>query len=38
VALCRDNRLPVLVFNLNVPGNILRVVEGEPVGTQIGQA
>lgn len=37
VAMCRDNRLPVVVFNLNVPGNILRVVEGEPVGTLIAE-
>lgn len=37
VAMCRDNRLPVVVFNLNVPGNILRVVQGEPVGTLIAE-
>ena len=35
VAMCRDNNLPVVVFNLNVPGNIRRVVEGEPTGTII---
>ncbi len=35
VAMCRDNRLPVVVFNLNVAGNIRRVVEGEPTGTII---
>ncbi len=33
--MCRDNRLPVVVFNLNVPGNIMRVVLGEPVGTLV---
>ena len=32
----RHNRLPVVVFNLNVPGNIMRVVLGEPVGTLVG--
>ena len=37
VAMCRDNGLPVVVFNLTVPGNIVRVVEGEPTGTIIGQ-
>ncbi len=37
VAMCRDNGLPVVVFNLNVPGNILRVVEGEPAGTLIAE-
>jgi uridylate kinase len=35
IAMCRDNRLPVIVFNLNVPGNIMRVSMGEPVGTVI---
>ncbi len=35
VAMCRDNRLPIVVFNLNVPGNILRIAGGEPVGTVI---
>jgi len=28
-----DNKLPILVFNLNTPGNIRRVVMGEAVGT-----
>jgi len=36
VAMCRDNQLPMIVFNLNVPGNIMRVAMGEPVGTVIG--
>jgi uridylate kinase len=35
VAMCRDNQLPIVVFNLNVPGNILRMSKGEPVGTLI---
>ena len=35
VSMCRDNGLPVRVFNLNVPGNILRVAEGEAVGSLI---
>jgi uridylate kinase len=33
--LCRDNRLPIVVFNFNVPGNLLRVVQGEPIGTLV---
>ncbi|HOK06414.1 MAG TPA: UMP kinase [Syntrophales bacterium] len=33
VAICRENRLPVVVFNLMKKGNILRAVCGEPVGT-----
>ncbi len=34
-ALCRDNRLPIVVFNLTEAGNIRRVVCGEPVGTMV---
>jgi uridylate kinase len=35
IAMCRDNKLPILVFNLNTPGNIMRMASGEPVGTLI---
>jgi len=35
VAMCRDNKLPVVVFNLNTPGNIMRMSMGETVGTLI---
>ena len=35
IAMCRDNRLPILVFNLNTPGNIMRMATGEEVGTLI---
>jgi len=35
VAMCRDNRLPIIVFNLNTDGNIMRMSTGEPVGTLI---
>jgi uridylate kinase len=35
VAMCRDNRLPIMVFDLNVRGNIMRMAMGEPVGTLI---
>jgi len=35
VAMCRDNRLPILVFNLNKAGNIMRMSMGEAVGTLI---
>ncbi|HSH14425.1 MAG TPA: UMP kinase [Verrucomicrobiae bacterium] len=36
ISLCMDNRLPIIVFNLNVPGNIQRVVMGEKVGSRVG--
>src|SRR6478672_4125424 len=35
IAMCRDNKLPILVFNLNTPGNIMRMAQGEDVGTVI---
>ena len=35
VAMCRDNNLPIMVFNLNTPGNIMRMATGEPIGTVI---
>jgi uridylate kinase len=35
VAMCRDNQLPIIVFNLNVTGNIMRMSTGEPIGTLI---
>ena len=35
VAMCRDNRMPIVVFNLNVHGNIMRMAMGEPIGTLI---
>ena len=36
IAMCRDNRLPIIVFNLNTSGNIMRMAMGEAVGTRIG--
>jgi uridylate kinase len=35
VSLCRENNLPVVVFNLNTPGNIARLAGGESIGTLI---
>jgi uridylate kinase len=35
VSLCRDNEIPVVVFDLTVPGNIQRLVKGEAIGTRI---
>jgi len=35
ISLCRDNNLPILVFNMTRPGNIRRVVLGEPLGTLV---
>jgi uridylate kinase len=35
VAMCRDNSLPIAVFNSNIRGNIMRMALGEPIGTLI---
>ena len=35
ISLCREQGLPIHVFNLNTPGNIARVVCGERVGTVV---
>jgi uridylate kinase len=37
LALCRENRVPIVVFDSGVPGNIRRVAAGEPVGTWVGE-
>ncbi|MBX7218963.1 MAG: UMP kinase [Blastocatellia bacterium] len=36
IALCKDNQMPIVVFNLLIPGNIYRVVTGEAIGTFVG--
>jgi uridylate kinase len=36
IALCKDNDIPILVFNLSVPGNIRRALMGEQIGTYVG--
>lgn len=36
ITLAKENHLPILVFNMQKPGNILRAVKGEKVGTLVG--
>ncbi|KAK1548349.1 hypothetical protein Q3G72_009188 [Acer saccharum] len=38
ISLCRDNNLPIMVFNLTEKGNIERAVCGEPIGTVVGES
>jgi len=33
--LCKENKLPIIVFNMDKPGTLLKVVEGEKVGTRV---
>ncbi|MGH8180104.1 MAG: UMP kinase [Steroidobacteraceae bacterium] len=35
IVMCRDNRLPLRVFNLNNPGDLTRIVRGADVGTMV---
>jgi uridylate kinase len=35
ISLCMDNKLPIVVFNLRTPGNVRRVIMGDPVGTTV---
>ena len=35
VAMCRDNHMPITVFDLKIHGNIMRVAMGDPIGTVI---
>ncbi|MGO9851130.1 MAG: UMP kinase [Steroidobacteraceae bacterium] len=35
IVMCRDNHLPLRVFNLNNPGDLIRIVRGEDVGTAV---
>ena len=37
LALCRENALPIVVFDSGVPGNIQRVASGERIGTAVGE-
>ena len=34
-ALCQDNKMPIYVYDANTPGNLLKVLNGEPIGTLI---
>jgi uridylate kinase len=36
ISMCRDNNLPIVVFNLEQRGNIRRVICGESIGTKVG--
>jgi uridylate kinase len=37
ITMCRENHLPILVFNMNTPGNLKRLVLGEAVGTLVSE-
>ena len=33
--LCQENQLPIIVFDMDVPGNLMKVIEGQKIGTLI---
>jgi uridylate kinase len=35
IALCRDDRMPMRIYDMTVPGNLMRILRGEPVGTLV---
>jgi len=35
ISLCKDNDLPIVIFNLNERGNIRRVILGEKIGSMV---
>ncbi|MFY0608851.1 MAG: UMP kinase [Candidatus Atelocyanobacterium thalassa] len=36
ISLCKENNIPIIVFNLSISGNIVRAIKGETVGTVVG--
>ena len=35
IALCRDDRMPMRIYDMTVAGNLMRIVNGEPIGTLV---
>ncbi|MCW8849948.1 MAG: UMP kinase [Melioribacteraceae bacterium] len=35
ISLCQENKLPIIVFNMNKEGNLLKIVSGEALGTEV---
>jgi uridylate kinase len=35
IVMCRENNLPLVVFNLNNAGDLVRIVKGESLGTSV---
>jgi uridylate kinase len=37
ITLCMDNDLPIIVFNMTAPGNVRKILEGQPIGTIVSK-
>ncbi len=35
ITLCQENKLPIIVFDMNKPGNFMKIADGEPIGTLV---
>jgi uridylate kinase len=35
IALCRDQQMPLRIYDMTVPGNLMRIMRGEPIGTLV---
>jgi len=33
--MCQENNVPIIVFDITTPGNLLKLVLGEPIGTMV---
>ena len=38
IALCRDHGMPLRIYDMNRPGDLMRIVRGEPIGTLVSRA
>ena len=36
ISLSKDNNIPIIVFDMNEPGNLVKILKGQPLGTVIG--
>ena len=35
ITMCRENELPIYVFDMDTPGNLMKVLQGESIGTLV---
>ncbi len=35
ITLCQENKLPIIVFDMNIPGNLMKIARGEKIGTLV---
>jgi uridylate kinase len=33
--LCQENKMPIVVFDMNTPGNLVKLMQGEQIGTRV---